>query len=117
MLAASDASQEVNTTPTTDRDDEPGPSTERAILWRQRQRTEPTYTTKEQEFTGPIHEASRPQERMNYYRNIIDNEILEKNVDQSNLYALQKKNINKPLDLSLNELEQFLGIVFLHECC
>lgn len=46
-----------------------------------------------------------------YFRQLLTSEILDEIVHQSNLYALQK-DVNKPLSLTRNELEQWLGLVF-----
>ena len=48
---------------------------------------------------------------MTYFGDIIDNEILQLIVTESNRYSLQM-DINKPLSLTQVELEQSLGIVF-----
>ncbi|XP_046670996.1 piggyBac transposable element-derived protein 2-like [Homalodisca vitripennis] len=46
-----------------------------------------------------------------YFKEFFDNSILDRIVDQSNLFAIQK-NPNKPLNLTRNELEQYIGICF-----
>ena len=44
-----------------------------------------------------------------YFKSFVTEEILQLLVDQSNLYATQKT-VNKPLDVSVNELERWLGL-------
>ena len=44
---------------------------------------------------------------MEYFKNFISNELLDKICEQSNIYTLQK-NVNKPLLLH-RELEQWIG--------
>ena len=46
---------------------------------------------------------------MKYFKNFISNELLDKICEQSNIHALQK-NVNKPLLLYREELEQWIGI-------
>ena len=52
---------------------------------------------------------------MDYFRYFFDQQILEEIVQQSNLYAVQN-NPNKPLLLTVMELEQFLGTVLYMAC-
>ena len=52
---------------------------------------------------------------MDYFRYFFDQQILEEIVQQSNFYAVQN-NPNKPLLLSVMELEQFLGTVLYMAC-
>lgn len=47
-----------------------------------------------------------------YFRKLIDRDILEHVVEQSNLYALQT-DLARPLTLSVEELERFIGVTFL----
>uniref|UniRef100_A0A0K0EC23 DDE_Tnp_1_7 domain-containing protein n=1 Tax=Strongyloides stercoralis TaxID=6248 RepID=A0A0K0EC23_STRER len=47
-----------------------------------------------------------------YFKQMISENLLNNIVDQSNLYAIQK-NVNKPLGLTLSELEKFIGITML----
>ena len=42
----------------------------------------------------------------------MNNELLDKIVDESNKYAIQT-NLSSPLNLTRNELEQFLGILYV----
>ena len=68
--------------------------------------------TKLPNFCGPVIAPVEPSSPMEYFRSIVDDELLEKIVYESNLYAVQQDS-NKPLCLSKDELEQFLGINFL----
>ena len=52
------------------------------------------------------------QKPIEYFRNIITDELLLKMVEESNKYVLQI-DIKKPSNLSKAELEQFLGIILL----
>ena len=47
---------------------------------------------------------------LSYFRKFFTDDLLSLIVDQSNLYASQV-NVNKPLNLTVNELEQWLGIL------
>ncbi|XP_065664803.1 piggyBac transposable element-derived protein 3-like [Hydra vulgaris] len=51
-------------------------------------------------------------EPISYVRRFLTDELLQNIVDESNKYALQK-NIEKNLHLDKNELEQFIGILYL----
>ena len=73
--------------------------------------TAPDTATQEPQFLGGQINKMPPREPVTYFRDIIDNEILQLIVTESNRYSLQM-NINKPLLLTQVELEQFLGIVF-----
>ena len=52
------------------------------------------------------------QEPIDYFSVIIGDELIAHNVYESNIYASQI-DINKPLNLTVEELEQFIGILFL----
>ena len=52
------------------------------------------------------------QEPVDYFRDLFDDELLLRIVDESNKYALQI-DINKPLGLTQAELKQFIGILYL----
>ena len=63
-------------------------------------------------FVGQTHNGDEePKAPIVYFREIIDDGILNMIVEQSNLYSTQQ-NVNKPLHLTKEELEQFLGITF-----
>ena len=49
---------------------------------------------------------------IDYFKHFIDDDILQKICDESNVYVLQC-NVNKPLKLIKGELEQFIGILFV----
>ena len=51
------------------------------------------------------------REAITYFRHYLDDDILNKICEESNRYALQC-NLNKPLNLTKGELEQFFGILF-----
>ena len=64
-------------------------------------------------FTGNPPLGPLPvQEPVDYFRDLFDDELLLRIVDESNKYALQI-DINKPLGLTQAELEQFIGILYL----
>ena len=52
------------------------------------------------------------QEPIHYFRDIFGNELIVHIVSESNYYALQI-DVNKPLNLTCEELEQFIGILFV----
>ena len=52
------------------------------------------------------------QEPVGYFRDIISDEVIMHIVEESNRYAAQV-NIDKPLNLTSDELKQFIGILFL----
>ncbi|XP_047116201.1 piggyBac transposable element-derived protein 3-like [Schistocerca piceifrons] len=51
-----------------------------------------------------------PHLPMTYFRQLLDDKIVENAVDQTNLYAIQK-DISKPINTDKNKIEQFFG------CC
>ncbi|XP_071440054.1 piggyBac transposable element-derived protein 3-like [Hetaerina americana] len=61
-------------------------------------------------WLGQIEPAESVKPPVNYFLEIFDREIITHIVEQSNLYALQV-NVNKPLNVSPEEIEQFLGCV------
>ena len=63
-------------------------------------------------FTGKLYEGQPVKEPIQYFRELLDDDILANLVTETNRYALQS-DISKPLDISVNELEQFFGIVLL----
>ena len=68
---------------------------------------------KELPFTGNPPLGQLPiQEPINYFRDIIGDELIAHIVSVSNIYASQI-DINKPLNLTVEELEQFIGILFM----
>ncbi|XP_068226355.1 piggyBac transposable element-derived protein 3-like [Palaemon carinicauda] len=73
----------------------------------------PSFVTEScsQEGGGSINEDVYLATPIWYFRQLLTSEILDEIVHQSNLYALQK-DVNKPLRLTRNELEQWLGLVF-----
>ena len=52
------------------------------------------------------------QEPIDYFRDIFGDELIVHIVSESNNYALQI-DVNKPLNLTCEELEQFIGILFV----
>ena len=52
------------------------------------------------------------QEPIDYFRDIINYELIARIIKESNTYAAQV-DIDKPLNLTSDELEQFIGILFL----
>ena len=80
-----------------------------------RWRTVPIENTDLQEFpfTGNPPLGQLPiQEPIDYFRDIIGDELIAHIVSESNIYASQI-DINKPLNLTVEELEQFIGILFV----
>ena len=64
-------------------------------------------------FTGNPPLGQLPiQEAIDYFRDIIGDELIAHIVSESNIYAPQI-DINKPLNLTVEELEQFIGILFV----
>ena len=64
-------------------------------------------------FTGnPPLESLTLSEPVNYFRNIISDEVIMRIFEDSNRYAAQVYT-DKPLNLTFDELEQFIGILFL----
>ncbi|XP_046402676.1 piggyBac transposable element-derived protein 3-like [Ischnura elegans] len=61
-------------------------------------------------WLGQIDPAESVKPPVDYFLEIFDREIITHIVEQSNLYALQV-NVNKPLNVSPEEIEQFLGCV------
>ena len=64
-------------------------------------------------FTGnPPLQVLPLQEPIDYFRDIISDEVIARIVEESNTYAAQV-DIDKPLNLTSDELEQFIGILLL----
>ena len=64
-------------------------------------------------LTGSPPIGSLPlQEPIDYFQDIISDEVTMRIVEESNRYAAQV-DTNKPLSLTSDELEQFIGILFL----
>ena len=64
-------------------------------------------------FTGnPPLQVLPLQEPIDYFWDIINDELIARIVEENNTYAAQV-DIDKPLDLTSDELEQFIGILFL----
>ena len=80
-----------------------------------RWRTVPTENIdlKELPFTGNPPLGQLPiQEPIDYFSGIIADELMAHIVSESNIYASQI-DINKPLNLTVEKLEQFIGILFV----
>lgn len=96
-----------------DEPDESGPSTSqgkvRRPVWR-RQETRNS-VTEEPAFTGSLPPTGDVREPIDYFRDIVDAAMLILLVQQSNLFAVQT-DPGRPLSLTMNELEQFIGILF-----
>ena len=52
------------------------------------------------------------QEPIDYFQDIISDEVIMRFIEESNRYAAQV-DTDKPLSLTSDELEQFIGILFL----
>lgn len=64
-------------------------------------------------FTGNLPTGQlRIKELLNYFRYIIADELIAYIVSESNIYTSQIGS-NKPLQLRREELEQFIGILFV----
>ena len=64
-------------------------------------------------FTGNSPLGQLPiQEPIDYFRDIFSDELIASIVSESNIYACQI-DVNKPLILTSEELEQFIGILFV----
>lgn len=67
----------------------------------------------ENAFSGQVYVCEgRVKSPIEYYENLVDSKMKQLLVDESNKYAIQK-DPNKPLNLTVNELEQFIGILYL----
>ncbi|KAL2104215.1 hypothetical protein ACEWY4_001083 [Coilia grayii] len=73
-------------------------------------RSSSTSTSPYPEWQGQLATADEIKSPLQYFREFFSKEILEVIVQESNLYAIQK-DPSKPLNLTVNELEQFLGTV------
>lgn len=62
------------------------------------------------EWLGALPASTSVQEPIDYFRYFFDNVMLEHIIEQSNLYSVQV-DPEKPLQLTLPELEQFIGTV------
>ncbi|KAL2098395.1 hypothetical protein ACEWY4_007602 [Coilia grayii] len=73
-------------------------------------RSSSTSTSPYPEWQGQLPTADDIKSPLQYFREFFSKEIIEVIVQESNLYAIQK-DPSKPLNLTVNELEQFLGTV------
>ena len=81
-----------------------------ALQWKT---ANPAVILKDIPFTGNPPLASLPlQEPVDYFWDIISDEVIMGIVEESNRYVAQV-DIDKPLSLTPDELEQFIGILFL----
>uniref|UniRef100_A0A673JYK2 PiggyBac transposable element-derived protein domain-containing protein n=1 Tax=Sinocyclocheilus rhinocerous TaxID=307959 RepID=A0A673JYK2_9TELE len=62
-------------------------------------------------WKGSIPSATELKQPVEYFRSLLKKTLMKEIVEQSNIYASQY-NINKPLNLNYDELEQFIGICF-----
>lgn len=62
-------------------------------------------------WKGSLPESEEVLEPVDYFCYLFHREIMEDIVRQSNLYALQS-DITKPLNLTIDEMEQFIGVCF-----
>ena len=77
------------------------------LLWRQRNSSD---LTREYEYHGPEHEFPNSlKQPLQYFRLFFTDEFMQLLVYQSNLYSAQV-NPNKLLNITTEELEQWLGI-------
>ena len=68
---------------------------------------------KDLSFTGNPPLGQLPiQEPIDYFRDIFSDKLIARIVCESNIYACQI-DVNKPLTLTSEELEQFIGILFV----
>ena len=52
-----------------------------------------------------------PESPISYFKRIIDNDMVANIMEQTNLYSVQK-NTEKPVQITSNEVEQFIGSLF-----
>ena len=81
-------------------------ATGRRVVWRTVELGEKTHETPE--WKGNIPESTSLKTPLDYFKIFFDDDILQHIVHQSNLYATQK---GKTLNLTVEELEQFIGTV------
>ena len=105
----SDSENELNDTPGTSSVRPQAKISNRNFLWRQRDAAD--IIPQEPAFSGHICVAKEPRNPIDYFRVFFDKEMSDNFVNQSNLYSAQT-NINQPLNLDTNELEQFIGVLF-----
>ncbi|KAM4623623.1 piggyBac transposable element-derived protein 2-like [Polymixia lowei] len=63
------------------------------------------------QWKGFLPESSGVLEPVDYFRYLFQKEAIEEVVQQTNLYALQC-NVTKPLNVTVAEMEQFIGVSF-----
>jgi adenylate cyclase len=80
------------------------------IQWKSGSRT--VFPIPEWKGNLPTCKLLEPESPLHYFKKMISTNMLENIIEQSNLYALQK-NINKPLNMTPAELNQFIGSVLL----
>lgn len=113
----SDNDQEENEDDQEESDHEVVPSTsgkgQRAVrrtIWKSKQPKD--VESLEKEFLGQVHISDGSvKSPIEYFEELFDNNMKEWIVEESNKFAIQN-DPNKPLSLTKNELEQFMGMLF-----
>ena len=84
----------------------------RRLIWRKRDPSEVNRVVLEFTQGESRNQDNAEFEPIEFYKRLLNNELLDKIVDESNKYAIQT-NPSSPLNLTRNELEQFFGILYV----
>ena len=89
-----------------------GKEVKRRLIWRKRDPSEVNKVVLEFTQGESRNQDNAEFEPIEFYKRLMNNELLDKIVDESNKYAIQT-NPSSPLNLTRNELEQFFGILYV----
>ena len=84
----------------------------RRLIWRKRDPSEVNRVVLEFTQGESRNQDNAEFEPIEFYKRLMNNELLDKIMDESNKYDIQT-NLSSPLSLTINELEQFFGILYV----
>ena len=89
-----------------------GKEVKRRLIWRKRDPSEVNKVVLEFAQGESRNQDNAEFEPIEFYKRFMNNDLLDKIVDESNKYVIQT-NPGSPLNLTRNELEQFFGILYV----
>ena len=89
-----------------------GKEVKRRLIWRKRDPSEVNKVVLEFTQGESRNQDNAEFEPIEFYKRFMNNDLLDKIVDESNKYAIQT-NLGSPLNLTSKVLEQFLGILYV----
>ena len=89
-----------------------GKEVKRRLIWRKKDPSEVNKVVLEFTQGESRNQDNAEFEPIEFYKRLMNNELLDKIMDESNKYDIQT-NLSSPLNLTINELEQFFGILYV----